>query len=90
MEHTLTIHKLIHGGKGLGILADGMVVMVAGVLPGERVRVRETKTHRGHKEAELIRIEEASPDRITPPCPHYGRCGGCDLQHAAYEAQLEI
>jgi len=90
MEHTLTIHKLIHGGKGLATLADGMVVMVPGVLPGERVQVRETKTHRGHKEAELIRIEEASPERVTPPCPYYGRCGGCNLQHATYEAQLQI
>ncbi|MDD2465043.1 MAG: 23S rRNA (uracil(1939)-C(5))-methyltransferase RlmD [Desulfobulbus sp.] len=90
MEHTLTIHKLIHGGKGLGTLADGMVVMVAGVLPGERVTVRETKVHRGHKEAELLRVEEASPDRVEPPCPHYGNCGGCDLMHASYEAQLRI
>ncbi|MGD9949175.1 MAG: class I SAM-dependent RNA methyltransferase [Desulfobulbus sp.] len=90
MEHTLTIHKLIHGGKGLGTLADGMVVMVAGVLPGETVTVRETKVLRGHKEAELVRIEEASPDRVTPPCPHYGNCGGCNLQHASYEAQLRI
>jgi 23S rRNA (uracil1939-C5)-methyltransferase len=90
MEHTLTIHKLIHGGKGLGTLADGMVAMVAGVLPGERVTVRETKVFRGHKEAELVRIDEASPDRITPPCPHYGSCGGCNLQHATYEAQLRI
>ena len=90
MEHTLTIHKLIHGGKGLGTLADGMVVMVAGVLPGESVTVRETKVYRGHKEAELIRVEEASPKRIDPPCPHYGHCGGCNLQHADYATQLEI
>lgn len=90
MEQVLTIHKVIHGGKGLGIREDGMVVMVPGVLPGEIVTVRETKSHRGHKEAELVRIEQASPERITPPCPFYGRCGGCDLQHAAYSAQLRI
>lgn len=88
MEHTLTIHKLIHGGKGLGTLADGIKVMVAGVLPGETVTVRETKAHRGHKEAELLRIELPSPERIEPPCPYYGRCGGCNLQHASYGAQL--
>jgi 23S rRNA (uracil1939-C5)-methyltransferase len=90
MEQTLTIHKVIHGGKGLGILKDGMVVMVPGVLPGEIVTVRETKSHRGHKEADLIRIEHAAPDRVAPPCPYYGRCGGCNLQHATKHAQLEI
>ncbi len=88
MEHNLTIHKLIHGGKGLGTLADGIKVMVAGVLPGETVTVRETKVHRGHKEAELLRIELPSPDRVEPPCPYYGRCGGCNLQHASYGTQL--
>ena len=90
MEHTLLIKKVIAGGKGLGALADGMVVMVSGVLPGETVTVHETKTHRGFKEARLLRVVEPSPDRAVPPCPHYGLCGGCDLQHAAYPAQLAI
>lgn len=90
MEHTLTIKKVIAGGKGLGTLADGMVVMVAGVLPGETVVVRETKAHRGFKEAQLVRIIEPAPERTEAPCPHYGVCGGCDLQHGAYPAQLAI
>ncbi len=90
MEHTLTIKKVIAGGKGLGTLPDGMVAMVSGVLPGETVVVRETKAHRGHKDVELVRIIEAAPERIAPPCPYYGTCGGCDLQHAAYPAQLVI
>lgn len=88
MEHTLTIHKLIHGGKGLGTLADGIKVMVAGVLPGETITLRETKAHRGHKEAELLRIDQPSPERVEPPCPYYGHCGGCNLQHASYGMQL--
>jgi len=90
MEHILTIHKLIHGGKGLGTLADGMVVMVPGALPGEQVTVRETKKHRGHMEAELIAVDEAAAERITPPCPYYGQCGGCNLQHADTSAQLRF
>ncbi len=90
MEHTLLIKKVIAGGKGLGALADGMVVMVSGVLPGETVTVHETKTHRGFKEARLLRVVEPSADRVMPPCPHYGLCGGCDLQHAVYPAQLAI
>ncbi|MDR2550184.1 MAG: class I SAM-dependent RNA methyltransferase [Desulfobulbus sp.] len=90
MEHTLTIKKVIAGGKGLGTLSDGMVAMVPATLPGETVTVRESKSHRGYLEAHLVRILEASPDRVEPPCPYYGRCGGCDLQHAAYPAQLEL
>jgi len=90
MEHTLTIKKVIAGGKGLATLADGMVVMVAGVLPGETVTVCETKVHRGFMEAGLVRIEAASPERVVPPCPYYGSCGGCDLQHGSYPAQLRI
>ena len=90
MEHTLKITKVIAGGKGLGTLANGMVMMVGGVLPGETVTAIETKIHRGHKEGDLVGIVEAAPERVTPPCPHDGMCGGCDLQHAAYPAQLAI
>ena len=89
MEHVIVIKKLIAGGKGLGTLADGMVIMVPGVAAGETVLVRETRSHRGHKEAQLLRVIEASPDRIEPPCPHYGSCGGCDLQHLSLQGQLE-
>lgn len=88
MEQTLTIKKVIAGGKGLGLLANGMVVMVGGVLPSETVTVREAKTHRGFQEASLVRIEQAAAERVDPPCPYYGRCGGCNLQHASSSAQL--
>lgn len=90
MEHVTVIKKLIAGGKGLGLLADGMVVMVPGVLAGETVRIAETKAFRGHREARLVQILEAAPERIEPPCPYYPLCGGCNLQHASYPAQLEI
>jgi len=90
MEHTLVIKKIITGGKGLGTLPDGMVIMVPSALPGETVVARETKAHRGYKEAQLVRIIEAAPERIVPPCPYYQDCGGCDLQHAAYPAQLRF
>ena len=90
MEQTIEINKVIMGGLGLGRAADGMAVMVAGVLPGETVTVTTTRAHRGHLEARLVRVEAPSPDRITPPCPLYATCGGCDLQHAAYPAQLRL
>jgi 23S rRNA (uracil1939-C5)-methyltransferase len=86
--HTVLIEKLIPGGYGLGRLADGMVILVNFVLPGERVLVREMNRKKDFISAELKDILTPSPDRIKPPCPYYGRCGGCDLQHATYNAQL--
>ncbi|MDY0390672.1 MAG: class I SAM-dependent RNA methyltransferase [Desulfobulbus oligotrophicus] len=90
MEQTVIIEKIVAGGKGLGRLANGQVVLVAGALPGESLRVRVTQLRRGYVEAEIVQINETSPDRRQPPCPYYGRCGGCNFQHAAYPAQLAI
>ena len=86
--HTVLIEKLIPGGLGLGRLAEGMVVLVRYVLPGERVVVREVNRKKDFISATLQEISTPSPDRINPPCPLYGRCGGCDLQHATYNTQI--
>ena len=51
-------------------------------MEAERVAV-----HRRFDEAELLTVREAAPERVTPPCAHYGECGGCDLQHLALGAQ---
>ncbi|HSH13467.1 MAG TPA: class I SAM-dependent RNA methyltransferase, partial [Desulfurivibrionaceae bacterium] len=64
--------------------------MVPGVLPGEEVVVRVLRARKGYLEAELLEIVSGHPDRVAPACPHFGRCGGCDLQHAAYPLQVEI
>ncbi|MDH5298839.1 MAG: class I SAM-dependent RNA methyltransferase [Desulfobulbaceae bacterium] len=84
------IDKLVTGGVGLGRLADGMVVMVEGVLAGERVAVRLGARRGGYRQAELVEVLEPSPERVAPPCPHYGRCGGCDLQHGVAHGQASI
>ncbi|MDF1615378.1 class I SAM-dependent RNA methyltransferase [Desulfurivibrio dismutans] len=86
----LTIEKIIAGGLGLGRREDGCTVLVPGVLPGEEVRVRVRRRHRRFLEAELQEHLRPAPARRQPPCPFYGRCGGCDLQHALYPAQLAI
>ncbi len=62
------------GAQGDGIAAGPTFVPLT--LPGERVRVRG-----GGERAELVEAPAPSPDRISPPCPHFGRCGGCALQH---------
>ncbi len=78
---------LAHDGRGIARLA-GKAVFIEGALPGERVRFRVIKRRRRLEEAMLVDIVTASPDRVTPRCPHFGLCGGCSLQHLAPHAQL--
>jgi tRNA/tmRNA/rRNA uracil-C5-methylase (TrmA/RlmC/RlmD family) len=70
-------------------LSDGRVVFVRHSLPGELVSVEVTETTSKFARGEAVDIIEASPERVTPPCPyaHPGGCGGCDLQHASRGAQ---
>ncbi len=83
------IEKLIHGGRGLA--HDGaMAVFVEGVLPGEAVRVQLGRMRKGYAEGRRLEIVTPSSARTAPPCPVYGRCGGCQLQHANAAAQLEL
>ena len=90
MEHTIEIKKIISGGHGLGHLEDGMVVMTPFVLSGEQVKVAETKRFKGHVQASPLKIEQPSPERCPPFCPHFGTCGGCAFQHTTYPNQLKI
>ena len=69
------------GAQSDGISDDG--VFVAGALPGEQVRAAVTGDR-----GELVEVLQASAERVTPPCPHFGRCGGCSLQHLAEAPQL--
>ncbi len=75
--------------EGAGVTAPPRI-HVAGALPGERVgaTVAHVSAHRAEAWAELETIEAASPDRRPPACPAFGACGGCVLQHLAYDAQL--
>ena len=78
--------RLSDDGRGIA-QADGKVVFVRGALPGETVEGERVAVHRRFDEAELLTVHEAAPERVTPPCPHYGECGGCDLQHLELGAQ---
>lgn len=78
---------LAHDGRGVAKLA-GKTVFIADALPGERVMARLVSRRRSHDEAELVEVLEAAADRVSPRCPHFGRCGGCSLQHLATGAQL--
>ena len=79
---------LSHDGRGVASL-DGKKVFVRGALPGERVLARLTGSQRRYDEAETLEVLDASPDRVEPRCPHFGRCGGCSLQHLDPARQIE-
>jgi 23S rRNA (uracil1939-C5)-methyltransferase len=83
----VTIDDLAFGGEGVGRL-DGYVMFVRGGLPGDRLRVHVTETRARYGRGEIDEVLARSPDRVDPPCPYFGRCGGCRLQHLAYAAQL--
>ena len=86
----LTATSLDEAGAGVGA-ADGVRVHVADLLPGERaeVAIDHTSPHRAEAWGRVVRrIGPASPDRVAPACPAFGRCGGCVWQHLAYPAQL--
>ncbi|MGB6727159.1 MAG: 23S rRNA (uracil(1939)-C(5))-methyltransferase RlmD [Terracidiphilus sp.] len=88
-ERLLTIEKPIYGGAFLA-RDEGKAVFVPLTLPGEQARVRIVEDKRSHAVAEAEEIVAPSPDRIMAACPHFGVCGGCNYQHATYEAQLGL
>lgn len=89
----VTVGAPAHGGHCVARIGGehGRVVFVRHALPGERVTAEITELHKGYLRADAVEVHEASPDRVTAPCPyaHPGGCGGCDLQHVAPPAQQE-
>lgn len=82
VERVATVERLGRRGDGLVPAGDGLpAAHVAGALPGETVRIAQAG-----ERGSLLAVLAASPDRVAPPCPHFGACGGCQLQHLAPEA----
>src|SRR5690349_23053282 len=83
----VTVEKLVYGGDGLTRL-DGRVVFTPFVLPGERILAAAEREKPGLVWARPLQVLQPAPERVAPPCPVFGRCGGCHYQHAPYEYQL--
>jgi len=81
------IERILPGGMGLAH-ANGKTVFVSLAAPGDRVRVRVEREQGNVLFASIEEILAPSPLRIEPPCPYFGRCGGCDFQQLTYESQL--
>jgi 23S rRNA (uracil1939-C5)-methyltransferase len=78
---------LLANGQAVGRF-EGMVVFVDGPLPGERARIRLTEVKAKYAVGDVLERETTSPDRAEPFCSVFGACGGCQVQHLAYPAQL--
>jgi len=91
----LTIEKLVYGGDGLARLpadpsGNGKAVFIPFVLAGEEIAATLTEQKPGFARGRLDAVVRPSAERVSPPCPHFGTCGGCHYQHATYAEQLRI
>lgn len=82
------IEKLVHGGMGLG-RHKGQVIFVPFSVPGDHLRVRAVEEKKKFIRAKIEQIEKPGDGRTNPACPHFGKCGGCHLQHMGYMRQVE-
>lgn len=87
-EETLRIDTMTFGGAGLGRI-DGKVCFVPFTVAGDTVRVRIVTEKKSYLEGQVLECLEPSPDRIAPPCPVFGSCGGCGWQQMPYHVQLK-
>ena len=86
-EAIATIDKLAFGGNGVCRI-NGKVCFVPYSCPGDEVRLAITSEKRSYCVARVVELLVPSPLRVTPPCPIFGRCGGCAWQHVEYAQQL--
>lgn len=85
-----TIAKFVNGGYGLAHDDDGTALFARFGLPGETVSINITERRKKALFGHVVKVHEPYPGRIEPPCPYYGRCGGCDLQHVSYGHQCSL
>jgi len=86
-KETVTIDRLVYGGEALARRASGEVLFVPGALPTETVDVEIGIGGGKKKQVRLTNIVSPSEFRITPPCPVFSQCGGCQWQHLAVDQQ---
>jgi 23S rRNA (uracil1939-C5)-methyltransferase len=90
MSLDLTLTTLSNGPDAIGRDPEtGRAVFVPFAIPGEKVRAEIVDAKPTFDRARLIEVLDPSPDRVQPPCPYFGECGGCHYQHLSYSAQLK-
>lgn len=87
----LRIEDALDGGRWLARLPDGMAVFLRGDgVPGETVQVAVDRRRKRYAEGRILEVLDPSPDRQAPPCPWFGRCGGCSWQHVNPDAERRV
>ncbi len=86
----VTAEKPAYGGLAVARTDYGKVILIKGALPGEKVRATIQQDHRDYFIGFAAEILEPSTERVSPECPHFGICGGCQLQHASYREQVRM
>lgn len=85
----IEITGLGSSGEGVGKY-EGFTVFVPGALPKEKVSAKITLVKKSYSTGRLLKVIEASAERVEPACPIYKQCGGCQLQHLSYAGQLAV
>ncbi|MCJ8268965.1 MAG: TRAM domain-containing protein, partial [Psychrosphaera sp.] len=85
----INVEQFNHDGQGIGYI-NNKICFVEGALPGERVKAQLIQDKAKMAKARSTKILDASPERINPPCPHFSLCGGCQLQYANPDYQLQL
>ncbi len=87
------IHRLsivdVAGRDGVARL-EGRVVFIPGTVPGDTALIQITRETRAYSHGRVVELLEGGEGRVEPPCPHFGRCGGCDWLHIAHPLQLRL
>ncbi|MBQ6759287.1 MAG: class I SAM-dependent RNA methyltransferase, partial [Selenomonadaceae bacterium] len=87
MPQLIKIHNLGSSGEGVGKLGE-LIIFVEGALPGEEILAEIVTRKKNYAVGRLIDVVKPSNERVKPFCPLYDDCGGCQLQHLSYSAQL--
>ncbi|HSN58690.1 MAG TPA: 23S rRNA (uracil(1939)-C(5))-methyltransferase RlmD, partial [Clostridiaceae bacterium] len=88
-EYVVDVHGMGYEGEGVSKI-DNFTVFIPGALENEKVKIRIVKINKNFGFGKLMEVLEPSPDRAEPECGIYKRCGGCQLQHLSYGAQLKF
>lgn len=87
--HTVTIEGYTSDGDGVCRIG-GRAVFVKGALDGEIWKIRILKVTASAVYAKTEELIQTSPERITPACANFGKCGGCNLMHMTYQEELRM
>lgn len=86
---TVELTDIAPTGEAIGRV-DGVVIFVPFGAPGDRAEVLITERKRTFTRGRLLRLLEAAPQRVTPACPYFTVCGGCEWQHLPYTEQVRL